>query len=244
MKGRKHTTIFSRSAGLSGAASPGRSSLAPSPGRRRHGTFRGGLRPDSVRVGVRVANGPRPSVGSLLRAANRRPAPLFILFLGRCGTPGSHRSCSCAAYPTRRHRDQRVPPSLPHASRRRGTAPDASPAATRCLPRCGNGRAARGRRECSRMRKTDSGGGNPSSTPGETDARPPCRPKERRRPSCRADRPPMPRSRSPHVDRGGQGTGGSFGRGATASPTDATWLILPVVICLSQRLSHACVSMN
>ncbi|CAA7389918.1 unnamed protein product [Spirodela intermedia] len=24
----------------------------------------------------------------------------------------------------------------------------------------------------------------------------------------------------------------------------ATWLILPVVICLSQRLSHACVSMN
>ena len=26
--------------------------------------------------------------------------------------------------------------------------------------------------------------------------------------------------------------------------TLATWLILPVVICLSQRLSHACVSMN
>lgn len=25
---------------------------------------------------------------------------------------------------------------------------------------------------------------------------------------------------------------------------NATWLILPVVICLSQRLSHACVSMN
>jgi len=23
-----------------------------------------------------------------------------------------------------------------------------------------------------------------------------------------------------------------------------TWLILPVVICLSQRLSHACVSIN
>nr|TKR98223.1 hypothetical protein D5086_0000205290 [Populus alba] len=28
------------------------------------------------------------------------------------------------------------------------------------------------------------------------------------------------------------------------SPRNATWLILPVVICLSQRLSHACVSMN
>ena len=33
------------------------------------------------------------------------------------------------------------------------------------------------------------------------------------------------------------------GRGA-ASRRNATWLILPVVICLSQRLSHACVSMN
>lgn len=31
---------------------------------------------------------------------------------------------------------------------------------------------------------------------------------------------------------------------AGASPRNATWLILPVVICLSQRLSHACVSMN
>jgi hypothetical protein len=29
-----------------------------------------------------------------------------------------------------------------------------------------------------------------------------------------------------------------------ASRMNATWLILPVVICLSQRLSHACVSMN
>jgi hypothetical protein len=25
---------------------------------------------------------------------------------------------------------------------------------------------------------------------------------------------------------------------------EATWSILPVVICLSQRLSHACLSMN
>ena len=28
----------------------------------------------------------------------------------------------------------------------------------------------------------------------------------------------------------------------SASERNATWLILPVVICLSQRLSHACVS--
>lgn len=34
------------------------------------------------------------------------------------------------------------------------------------------------------------------------------------------------------------------GRAATTSSRNATWLILPVVICLSQRLSHACVSMN
>ena len=31
---------------------------------------------------------------------------------------------------------------------------------------------------------------------------------------------------------------------APVSGRNATWLILPVVICLSQRLSHACVSMN
>lgn len=31
---------------------------------------------------------------------------------------------------------------------------------------------------------------------------------------------------------------------AAESVRNATWLILPVVICLSQRLSHACVSMN
>jgi hypothetical protein len=28
------------------------------------------------------------------------------------------------------------------------------------------------------------------------------------------------------------------------SPRVATWLILPVVICLSQRLSHACLSIT
>ena len=42
-----------------------------------------------------------------------------------------------------------------------------------------------------------------------------------------ARRPPRGRSARPRPPRG-----------------RATWLILPVVICLSQRLSHACVSMN
>ena len=32
--------------------------------------------------------------------------------------------------------------------------------------------------------------------------------------------------------------------GAWLSEAEATWLILPVVICLSQRLSHACLSIN
>ena len=41
------------------------------------------------------------------------------------------------------------------------------------------------------------------------------------------------------VDRGGRPS-----RAAPTSGRNATWLILPVVICLSQRLSHACVSMN
>ncbi len=37
---------------------------------------------------------------------------------------------------------------------------------------------------------------------------------------------------------------GSFGRRLNSSLKAATWLILPVVICLSQRLSHACLSIN
>lgn len=39
--------------------------------------------------------------------------------------------------------------------------------------------------------------------------------------------------------RSGSGRGRPLG-----NSRNATWLILPVVICLSQRLSHACVSMN
>ena len=38
--------------------------------------------------------------------------------------------------------------------------------------------------------------------------------------------------------------GAGRARATPASMRNATWLILPVVICLSQRLSHACVSMN
>ena len=34
------------------------------------------------------------------------------------------------------------------------------------------------------------------------------------------------------------------GGGGLPRPSTVTWLILPVVICLSQRLSHACLSIN
>ena len=44
-------------------------------------------------------------------------------------------------------------------------------------------------------------------------------------------------------DRQRDGRGGARAPRATSARV-ATWLILPVVICLSQRLSHACVSMN
>ena len=37
---------------------------------------------------------------------------------------------------------------------------------------------------------------------------------------------------------------GSGNRAMARSIKAATWLILPVVICLSQRLSHACLSIN
>ena len=37
---------------------------------------------------------------------------------------------------------------------------------------------------------------------------------------------------------------GSYQRVGFCQKRNVTWLILPVVICLSQRLSHACVSMN
>ena len=36
----------------------------------------------------------------------------------------------------------------------------------------------------------------------------------------------------------------TFGRASVSTVMAVTWLILPVVICLSQRLSHACLSMN
>ena len=49
--------------------------------------------------------------------------------------------------------------------------------------------------------------------------------------------------------RFGERNGARFGPalrgvGRVVSLKAATWLILPVVICLSQRLSHACLSIN
>lgn len=54
-----------------------------------------------------------------------------------------------------------------------------------------------------------------------------------------AARPPTPTDQRPL-----RGTDRPAARQLSARARVATWLILPVVICLSQRLSHACVSMN
>lgn len=53
-------------------------------------------------------------------------------------------------------------------------------------------------------------------------------------------RRPLP-SRSIGREEGRRGSGRAR---PCENSRNATWLILPVVICLSQRLSHACVSMN
>ena len=63
--------------------------------------------------------------------------------------------------------------------------------------------------------------------------------------------PCMPQSSSQETVAGAR-TGRTNGRARRAlrkkqragGPHGATWLILPVVICLSQRLSHACLSIN
>lgn len=47
-----------------------------------------------------------------------------------------------------------------------------------------------------------------------------------------------------HIDRGSEGVFFLCVVHARWAVKKATWLILPVVICLSQRLSHACLSVN
>ena len=41
-----------------------------------------------------------------------------------------------------------------------------------------------------------------------------------------------------------EASGNTCGPGVESVDREVTWLILPVVICLSQRLSHACLSIN
>jgi hypothetical protein len=49
---------------------------------------------------------------------------------------------------------------------------------------------------------------------------------------------------APDLHLFGSSFGGSPGAASAAAETIVTWLILPVVICLSQRLSHACLSIS
>ena len=88
-----------------------------------------------------------------------------------------------------------------------------------------------GLRGLSRMRWIYRSGGPPPPHPCPQCGRPWLPAGMRRCPACPCVLPPQ--------------DGGTAGAGFRRRwRTCATWLILPVVICLSQRLSHACVSMN
>ena len=173
-------------------------------------------------------------VGRLLaRATNCRPTPLFIPSPKRRNGPWAPRyRGSCVAFLT----DGIVPRTLPISARlpltRCGRTSKAVAAShgrpTRAHARGGSSLDRDGR-SCSRMRnlKTSVGSSDPvlaRAKRSSLDAY------DGRHRLC----PPVP------LPSGGVGQA----HAVPASHRNATWLILPVVICLSQRLSHACVSMN
>ncbi|KAL2225744.1 UNVERIFIED_CONTAM: hypothetical protein Sindi_3096000 [Sesamum indicum] len=128
------------------------------------------------------------------------------------------RSVSCAAYPSRRHS---IVPNVPFSpcAAPLGAAARGGPQGARCVPRPRTAARARvvgplRRRPISRMRNTRWVRGLGLCLPRKQAFGASC---ERRPPPFWAR--PMR---------------------AAGSVRNATWLILPVVICLSQRLSHAC----
>jgi hypothetical protein len=86
-------------------------------------------------------------------------------------------------------------------------------------------------------------GGRPPRAGGRPPRRPRLAPRRPRPPP-----PPRPRGGAAAALTHDERARARPPRGRAARPRSprgrATWLILPVVICLSQRLSHACVSMN
>jgi hypothetical protein len=152
------------------------------------------------------------------RAATTFPSRPFI---GCSNLAFGHlRLGSLCCIPLRRHLPAQNDPVSPEVARnnrdRRRTEKHASRSTPFATPGAGLG---------PRRRARILGCGTPS---GYEDADPPITPERAFRAACER------RSSSPRTSV----------RAMSTSKRNATWLILPVVICLSQRLSHACVSMN
>ena len=170
--------------------------------------------------------GLRGCVGSLL-GQRRRASTASSVSSGPRRVSTRPTSVSCVAYPSRRQFASSQYVLLPPSGAPRGDASRGGPRgpvrvpAPRVRPRASCGSPARGRCSFSRMRKTLCARG--------------------------ADGPPLCLDKL-RVLRFVRATAAlvlaSGHAGAGLSARNATWLILPVVICLSQRLSHACVSMN
>jgi hypothetical protein len=155
------------------------------------------------------------------RAATSRPAR--HLSRGASAIQARPKSVSCAAYPMPRHyRAQSV--ALRPSRSVRGANPKAAPASRAFLaPTC------EGAVREQRLGLSDAV--NPAGTG------PPTAPICPQRCSLRT-------TAAPRLGPGRAPPGAGWAHAEPASLRNATWLILPVVICLSQRLSHACVSMN
>lgn len=159
-------------------------------------------------------------VGSLL--GQRRPDRHAISVAGRAQIQARPKSVSCAAYPLPRHcRVQTVAFRPSHTVC--GANPKAALASRVLLaPSCGG--AVRERR-LGFSDSVDAAGTGPSPLSAQQTR------------SLRT-------TAALALDPAAPPPGGAGLMRRTASLRNATWLILPVVICLSQRLSHACVSMN
>ena len=174
-------------------------------------------------------SGSRPTrAAGLLACASNRPhvRPSF---------PGAESSHASRADPgflccVPNAKESTSPNNAPSAQRPSGAA-----GRTRWLRPSPADGASNPRRPCEGPRRA-LGSGRLSSREGHAPT--PRTTREARRAARRA-RPPRTTARLP-----GPPAARPRASGETASYEDATWLILPVVICLSQRLSHACVSMN
>ncbi|KAL2224577.1 UNVERIFIED_CONTAM: hypothetical protein Sindi_3140300, partial [Sesamum indicum] len=154
-----------------------------------------------------------------VRNGRRQHPPQAASVVGPSALLPWPRSVSCAAYPSRRHS---IVPNVPFSpcAAPLGAAARGGPQGARCVPRPAHGRTCPGRWPI-------------ASSPDLSDAEHTvgtrlglCLPRKQAFGASCERRPPPFWARPMR---------------AAGSVRNATWLILPVVICLSQRLSHACV---